>query len=411
MGLLAWLFEGQTSSTLATSEPARVLGAVETAPLSAPAPSAAPTTAAPVVETPTSTSAAPTTTTTTSTTTTIPLADRELSRVESVFGDIAPKSVTSVGNGLFFAQNMMYRHTVTVYDDQGSLLKTINDEVDFADFGRPELGVAQGAPVEAAPTSDGEFVYVSNYHMYGDAFGPQPTDSCGNTGWDNSFLYRVNSASLEIDQVIEVGATPKFLAVSPDDRWIVVSNWCSFDASIIDTELGVEVARIDMGRHPRGVAISSDSSTAYVTQMGGTDIAKISLDGLESNSSAPLEVEWLEDIGWGPRTVLLSPDDSTLFVTLNGEGTVAKVDAETGEVLERVVTGDAPRSMAISSDGEALYVVNYNSDTLSKIVTDTFEEIQELPVAEKPIGITIDEATSDVWVSAYSGVLEIFEDQ
>ena len=414
MGLLAWLFEGQTSTTLTAADqaPVQVLGAVETAPPSSPAPTAAPTTTAPVAST--STTSVPETTTTNTTTSTIPLADRQLERIGTVFGDIAPKSVTSTGNGLFFAQNMMYRHTVTVYDDQGSLLKTINDEVDFADFGRPELGIAQGAPVESAPTSDGEFVYVSNYAMYGEAFGPQPSDQCGDTGWDSSFLYRVNTASLEIDQVIEVGAVPKFLAVSPDDRWVVVSNWCSFDASIIDTELGVEVARIDMGRHPRGVAISSDSSTAFVTQMGGTDIAKIPLNELGAPgaaNSAPLEIEWLEDIGWGPRTVLLSPDDSTLFVTLNGEGTVVKVDADSGEVLERVQTGDAPRSMAISSDGEALYVVNYNSNTLSKIVTDTFEEVQELPVADKPIGITIDEASSDVWVSAYSGVLQIFEDQ
>ena len=414
MGLLAWLFEGQTSTTLTAADQvqAQVLGTVETAPASSPAPTAAPTTApAPVAST--STTSVPETTTTTTTTTTIPLADRQLARVDTVFGDIAPKSVTSTGTGLFFAQNMMYRHTVTVYDDQGSLLKTINDEVDFADFGRPELGIAQGAPVESAPTSNGEFVYVSNYAMYGEAFGPQPSDQCGDTGWDNSFLYRVNTASLEIDQVIEVGAVPKFLAVSPDDRWVVVSNWCSFDASIIDTQLGVEVARIDMGRHPRGVAISSDSSTAYVTQMGGTDIAKIPLNDLSASdaSQGSVVIEWLEDIGLGPRTVLLSPDDSTLFVTLNGEGTVVKVDADSGEVLERVQTGDAPRSMAISSDGEALYVVNYNSDTLSKIVTDTFEEVQELPVADKPIGITIDEASSDVWVSAYSGVLQIFEDQ
>ena len=423
MGVVAWLFEGQVATTVtaADAEPARVLGTVETAPPAA-AIVAPTTTVAPATST--STSSSSTTSTSTTTTSTIPLAQRQLSRVDQVFGDIAPKSVTSTGNGLFFAQNMMYRHTVTVYDEQGSLLKTINDRVDFADFGRPELGVARGAPVESAPTSDGEFVYVSNYHMYGDAFGPQPTDSCGNTGWDNSFVYRVDSETLEIDQVIEVGATPKFLAVSPDDRWIVVSNWCSFDASIIDTELGVEVARVNMGRHPRGVAISSDSSTAYVTQMGGTDIAKIplgDLDGAGSQTPGPygtiiptapeLEIEWLRDIGRGPRTVLLSPDDSTLFVTLNGEGTVVKVDAESGEVLETVRTGDAPRSMAISSDGEALYVVNYDSDTLSKIITETFEEVQELKVADKPIGITIDEESSDVWVSAYSGVLQIFEDQ
>ena len=332
MGVVAWLFEGQVATTVtaADAEPARVLGTVETAPPAA-AIVAPTTTVAPATST--STSSSSTTSTSTTTTSTIPLAQRQLSRVDQVFGDIAPKSVTSTGNGLFFAQNMMYRHTVTVYDEQGSLLKTINDRVDFADFGRPELGVARGAPVESAPTSDGEFVYVSNYHMYGDAFGPQPTDSCGNTGWDNSFVYRVDTETLDIDQVIEVGATPKFLAVSPDDRWIVVSNWCSFDASIIDAELGVEVARINMGRHPRGVAISSDSSTAYVTQMGGTDIAKIPLNDLDRINTAAgpsivgdaLDIEWLEDIGRAPRTVLLSPDDSTLFVTLNGEGTVVKV--------------------------------------------------------------------------------------
>ncbi len=426
LGLLGWLFDTQTSTVSVAAEiPVEVSSAVE---VPAVTPDSVAATVAPTVAPPPT--VAPTTSTRTSTTapsaptSTIPLSERELSRVDSVFGDIAPKSVTSVGNGLFFAQNMMYRHTVTVYNDEGSLLKTINDQVDFADFGRPELGVARGAPVEAAATSDGQYVYVSNYAMYGTSFGAQPNDQCGNTGWDNSFLYRVDTATLEIDQVIEVGAVPKFLAVSPDDRWIVVSNWCSFDASIVDTQSGQEVARINMGRHPRGVAITSDSSTAYVTQMGGTDIAKISLDGLDPDDAVNLggypastpgltdiDVQWLTDIGRGPRSVIVSPDDSTLFVTLNGEGTVVKVDAATGEVLQEVRTGDAPRSMAISLDGEALYVVNYNSDTLSKILTASFEEVQELQVADKPIGITVDESTSDVWVSAYSGVLQIFQDQ
>ena len=31
-------------------------------------------------------------------------------------GNISPKSVAASGTGLVFAQNMMYRHTVTVYD-------------------------------------------------------------------------------------------------------------------------------------------------------------------------------------------------------------------------------------------------------------------------------------------------------
>ncbi len=421
VGVLGWVFKNQAASVVAAPLPITTT-AVPVTTTAVPTTTAAPTTTvAPTTTTTTSTS------TTTTTTTTIPLSERELARIDSVFGDIAPKSVTATPNGLFFAQNMMYRHTVTVYDEQGSLLKTINDRVDLAEFGVEDGVVARGAPVEAASTSDGEYVYVSNYAMYGPGFGREPGDQCSDSGWDNSFLYRVDTNSLEIDQVIEVGAVPKFLAVTPNDEFVIVSNWCSYDVSIVDTRSGSEIARIDIGRHPRGVAISSDSSTAYVTEMGGTRIAIIPLDEIgrpESRIYPPngadirlgqwdldFEIDWLDDVGRGPRSVVLSPDDKFLYATLNGEGRVIKIDLETREIVEKVRTGDAPRSMAISDDGEALYVVNYVSNTMSKVLTSEMEEVQELRTAEKPIGITVDPNTSNVWVSNYSGVLQIFEDQ
>lgn len=416
IGVVASVF--QTDAEAASAPDVEVLGAIELPTTTAPPTTLAPTTTT-VAPTTTTTTAAPTTTTTT---TTIPLAERELSRIERVFGNIAPKSVTATGTGLFFAQNMMYRHSVTVYDDQGELLRTIDDEVDLAAFGIEGGVVARGAPVEAAATSDGSQVYVSNYAMYGPGFGPEPDDGCNDTGWDNSFLYRVNAENLEIDQVIEVGAVPKFLAVTPDDRFVVVANWCSFDVSIVDTASGVEVSRIDIGRHPRGIAITRDSSTAYITEQGGSRIAVIDLDAVvapPTTSAIPVgrdwgagvELEWIEDVGSRPRSLVLSPGDDYLYATLNGAGEVVKIDLSTNEVVATVRTGDAPRSMAISVDGEALYVVNYNSDTMSKVLTDTMEEVQELRTAEKPIGITVDPITSNVWVSNYSGVLEIYEDQ
>ena len=109
--------------------------------------------------------------------------------------------------------------------------------------------------------------------------------------------------------------------------------------------------------------------------------------------------------------MIISPDDRYLYATLNGDGTVIKIEIETGEVLEEVRTGIAPRSMAMSADGQVLYVVNYLSNTMSKILTETMEEVDELSVAEKPIGITVDPESGNVWVSAYSGVLQIFEER
>ena len=44
-------------------------------------------------------------------------------------------------------------------------------------------------------------------------------------------------------------------------------------------------------------------------------------------------------------------------------------------------------------------------------ITETMEEVQELRTADKPIGITVDPQNANVWVSNYSGVLQIFEEQ
>ena len=65
---------------------------------------------------------------------------------------LSPKSVVYSGNGLFFAQNMMYRHTVTVYNRDFELVKTIKDQITPHDYGIEQYGESKyrGAPVEVA---------------------------------------------------------------------------------------------------------------------------------------------------------------------------------------------------------------------------------------------------------------------
>jgi DNA-binding beta-propeller fold protein YncE len=108
-----------------------------------------------------------------------PSNQRRLSLLKTIGGHISPKSVDSSDTGLVFAQNMMYTHTVTVYNRHGSLVKTIPDTVEMSHFGIPgHPGITHGAPVEAAFTPDASYVYVSNYSMYGSGFGPEGSDDC-----------------------------------------------------------------------------------------------------------------------------------------------------------------------------------------------------------------------------------------
>lgn len=365
---------------------------------------AAPTGTAPAAATPPASLAPPLALPPTTVRPALPSAATSMRRVQRITGDLSPKSVVASGAGLVFAQNMMYTHTISVFASDGALAATIPDAVELARFGiEGHPGTSQGAPVEAAFTSDGRFAYVSNYSMYGEGFGTEGNDECSpSDGFDDSDVYRIDTETLAIDQAIRVGPVPKYVAVTPDDRSVLVTNWCSDDMSVIDVASAAEVARVDIGRYPRGIAVSPDSATAYVAVMGGDVVARVEL--------ATLDVSPLVRTGDGPRHLVLSPDGSALYVTNNGEGTVSRVDTASGEVVAEVRTGQQPRSMAISSDGGALYVVNYESSTVTKLRADDLGEIDVEETDWHPIGITYEPTTRAVWVACYGGSILVLDD-
>ncbi len=334
-----------------------------------------------------------------------PSDELRLRRVTTISGSLSPKSVVASQTGLFFAQNMMYRHTISVFDRDQELVKTIRDSVDLAEYGfGDESRVVRGAPVEAAFTPDRSHVYVSQYSMYGSGFDNPGEDTCYPAeGRDDSFVYRIDVASLSIDQVLKVGATPKYLAVSPDGRVLVVANWCSYSVSIIETATGRELQRIPMGPYPRGITFDPASTTAYVALMGGTEIDKIDL--------ATYRVRRIRDVGVQPRHLVMSPDGRYLYASLDEGGGVIKIDTATDQTVDRVQTGVNPRSMDIAPDGRSLYVVNYESGTASKIRTEDMTVIQDVHTAYHPIGITYDAVSRQLWVACYSGIIVVFEDR
>lgn len=334
----------------------------------------------------------------------IPSSRRRLRLEHRIGGDISAKSVVSSGTGLFFAQNMFYRHTVTVYDREHRLVKTIPDSVELGRLGFPEYsGTYRGAPVEAAFSPDRRYAYVSNYRMSGPGFDRPGDDVCSpSQGLDRSFLYRIPLSTLSVDKAIRVGAVPKYVAVTPDGRYVLATNWCSWDLSVIDASTGRVVRTVPLGPYPRGVAVDPDSETAYVGLMGSSDVATVDL--------ADFSVSWIRGVGRGPRHMLMGSEGRYLYVTLNKAGKVAKVDLRSKRVIGSVRTGRAPRSAAISPDGRSLYVVNYLSNTVSKLRTADLSVVQTVKVDKRPIGITYDEKTREVWVASYSGTIMVFED-
>jgi YVTN family beta-propeller protein len=328
-----------------------------------------------------------------------------LKLIKTITGPIAPKSVQASNDGLVSAHNMMYRHSVTIYDAETMQLKqTIPDTVQLSDFGYSKYsGTYKGAPVEGAFSPDGEYLYFTNYAMYGKRFNKEGTDTCSPaSGYDKSFLSRVNLAKGEIDAVYPVGSVPKVVKVTPDNKYILVSNWCSYTVTIISVETQKTVKSIKIGRYPRGISISGDSKFAYVAEMGGNRIHRIDLDNFA--------LDYIP-IGSNPRAIELSPDGSKLYATLNISGKVIAWDLAADKAIKTVSTGKSARSLAISSDGSTLFVVNFRSGTLSKVRTSNMKVIQNIKVCAAPIGVTYDSINSRTWVACYGGSIKVFANQ
>jgi YVTN family beta-propeller protein len=325
--------------------------------------------------------------------------------VKTITGSIQPKSVLASPNGLVSAHNMMYKHSVTFYDSNTfELNATVSDRVDLTALGfSGYTGTHQGAPVEGAYSPDGKYLYVTNYAMYGKGFNHEGHDVCSpSSGYDSSFLYRINLETFTIDAAYKVGIVPKVVKVTPDNKYILVSHWCSYDLQVISVATQKIVKKIKIGAYPRGITVSNDSAFAYVAQMGGAVIHQIDLKTF-ADKTIP--------IGPNPRALVFSPDQKTIYATLNASGKVVALDLASNKVLKTVTTGKATRSLDISTDGTALFVVNFNSATLSKIRTSDFKVLQTVKVCPDPIGVTYEPINDRTWVACYKGSIKVFDNK
>lgn len=317
--------------------------------------------------------------------------------------DLQPKSVVSNQHGQVITNNMMYRHNVMLFDVASRKpVVTLSDTVDADKF---ELegysGKISGSPVEAVWTKDGRFAYVSQYQVAD--HGATAEDNCSNgSAIAPAFVYRYNAEQQDWDQVIQVGRVPKYVALSPDEASLLVSNWCDKSISVVDTASGKETKQIPLNSMPRGIVVMPDNKTAFVTAMYAHEVYRVDLETGKS--------EVFLKTGNRPRHLTLSPDATAMYLVVTGADQLLKLDPQTGKTLLSARTGNEPRTMTISADGTALYVVNYFAGTVSKFDAETLKELSTQRTGYHPIGVTYDAPSGEVWVANYGGSLSVYDD-
>jgi YVTN family beta-propeller protein len=338
---------------------------------------------------------------------------RRLTLVRTITGGLTPKSIVSAQNGKIFAMNMMYGHSITVFNRRYKRIKVIDDSVNLSDFGYGRYDrEVRGAPVEAALDPVRKRMYVSNYSMYGPGFRQPGFDLCTDSDpIDPGFVYAINTRTLRKVDVFKVGRVPKYLAVTPDGRHLLVGNWCSWDISVVDLETGREIRRIDAGVAPRGIAFSPNGRTAYVTLVGEGRVLVIDLRTFRVRRE-------ISSVGERPRHLIMSPNGRYLYITSEGvdskrrvDGQVLSYDTRKRKVVARSEPLTEPRTTVSAEDGRSLYVVDYYPGTLVKLRARDLEVLQTVYLGYHPIGVTHDDASNKLWVAGYGGNVWVLKDR
>lgn len=197
---------------------------------------------------------------------------------------------------------------------------------------------------------------------------------------------------------VPLGHAPHEVAVSPDGRRAVVSNYGSRErpgttVSVIDLAGAREERRIELAPHgrPHGVHWYAPDRVA-VTAEGSRHLLVVDpLDGRVVDA-----IETGQDVS---HMVAVAPGGERAYVTNIGSGTTSALDLAAGRKLRDVATGGGSEALALTPDGRELWVAARADGHVAVVDTGTLEIVARLPLDGVPIRIAMSHDGRTAWVT------------
>ena len=166
----------------------------------------------------------------------------------------------------------------------------------------------------------------------------------------------VDLASGKAIRKFKSGQDPESFDISPDGKFLYVSNEDAAEMSVLDLATGEVIARVKVGEEPEGVTVRPDGRIVYVSCEGENEVVAI--------DTASLKVVGRIKTPARPRSVVFTPDSKIAFIATENGGAVSVVNAQKHTLLESIKipptegTPMPPRPMgtALAPDGSAVYV-------------------------------------------------------
>ncbi|WP_306259482.1 YncE family protein [Pararhizobium sp. IMCC21322] len=151
--------------------------------------------------------------------------------------------------------------------------------------------------------------------------------------------------------------------------------------SILDTQTGEILRRIEVPGAVHHTAVSPDGRFAVATHPSNDGISVIDLKSFKMTAWIPT--------GAMPNYAVFDVDRGTVYVSNAGNGTVSEVDLARGIVRRNMVVGAAPEHMVIDAVGRALYVADADAGRVLELALESGETRRSFDLGGEIHGIAL----------------------
>ncbi|AWV06956.1 YncE family protein [Marilutibacter maris] len=213
--------------------------------------------------------------------------------------------------------------------------------------------------------------------------------------------------------VAETGAGPHEIAVSPDRRRAVVTNYGGrtpgHTLTVLDLVDGAAARTIELGDHgrPHGLRFLPGNRRVAVTTEDSGSLLVVDLDA----GSGDDPVEAAIDVGDGMgHMVALSDDGEVAYVSKIAAGTVSRIDLKRARKTGERASGEGAEGIAYRRGHGELWVSNRAADTVTVHDPDTLEVTHTLQSKGFPIRVVFTaDARHALVTNARAAELAVFD--
>ena len=201
---------------------------------------------------------------------------------------------------------------------------------------------------------------------------------------------------------------------------LYVSDETGGNVVIVDPKSASVVARIAVGKRPRGIQVSPDHQRVYVAlsgnPMGGPNVDESKLpppdrryDGIGVVDLAAQKLVTTYQSGADPEAFALSHDGKVLYVSNEDSGQMSAVDLSTGKVRATVAVGSEPEGVAVSADDRVVYVTCETSNSVYAVDAHSMKVLATIQTQKRPRAIFLADAAKRGYVTdEFGAALTVF---